>query len=312
MIYKTILLLFVLFTFSIASFQEVRIGRIDDYFSNKLTKEQLRTIIDEIEYTFESQLNTNIFDYSPNGKDIDILYVTPSKLEQKISKKMEKFALKQEKINEIKMLFPIKQKENDNLQNTYNEQTKIVNKKVQILNTYVREVNKKKNLSKDEYQKNRNYVDSEKKKIDLEIKEQKKIHRNLTKAFNSYNQKIFSYNNLINESNRLSSEIESMSSSFKKIRGKTFGEQNIIYKTYTKDGKVVKEKSIVDSMNKIEIYGFDNLKELKVVLAHEIAHLVGIPHVEAANALMNPILEKSQQDKLILTPADILNFKENF
>lgn len=312
MIYKTTFLLFVLVTFSFASFQEVRIGMIDNYFKDKLSEEQLRTIIDEIENTFESQLNTNIFDYSPNGKDIDILYVTPSKLEQKISKKMEKFSLKQEKINEIKISFPIKQKENDNLQNIYNEQTKIVNNKVELLNNYVREINKNKTLSKDEYLKNKNYFETEKKKIDLEVNEQKKIYRNLTKSFNSYNQKVFSYNNLINESNRLSREIESMSSSFKKIKGKTFGEQNITFKTYNKDGKIVKEKSIVNSMNKIEIYGFDNLNELKVILAHEIAHLVGVPHIEAKNALMNPILEKSQQNKLLLTHEDILNFKENF
>ena len=64
-------------------------------------------------------------------------------------------------------------------------------------------------------------------------------------------------------------------------------------------------------MNKIEIYGFDNLKQLKVVLAHEIAHLVGIPHIEVKNALMNPLLDKNQ-DELVLSSEDILNFKENF
>ena len=46
-------------------------------------------------------------------------------------------------------------------------------------------------------------------------------------------------------------------------------------------------------MNKIEIYGFDNKQELKVILAHEIAHLVGIPHINVKDALMNPILQKS-------------------
>jgi len=65
-------------------------------------------------------------------------------------------------------------------------------------------------------------------------------------------------------------------------------------------------------MTKIEIYGFDNLKQLKVVLAHEIGHLVGIPHIENKGALMNPIVQKNQEMNLSLTQDDIKAFKENF
>jgi CHASE3 domain sensor protein len=312
MIYKTIFSLLTLITFSFASFQEVRIGKIHDYYKDKISEQQLRTIIDEIEHTFESQLNMNIFDYSLNGKPIDILFETPSKLEEKIQKKMEKLNSKLEKIEELKIQFPKMKEELNSSQNSYNEQISILNKKVEELNEYVRNINKKANLSKDEYSKAQNYINIEKSKIDIESKKQKNLHRDLIKQFNSYNQKIFSFNNLVNDSNRISNEIESMNRNVKKIKGKTFGEENITIKTYYKDGKLVKEKTNSISMNKIEIYGFDNLKQLKVVLAHEIAHLVGIPHIEAKNALMNPILPKTQEEKLVLTAEDILNFKENF
>lgn len=312
MIYKTIFSLLTLITFSFASFQEVRIGKIHDYYKDKISEQQLRAIIDEIEHTFESQLNMNIFDYSLNGKPIDILFETPSKLEEKIQKKMEKLNSKLEKIEELKIQFPKMKEELNSSQNSYNEQISILNKKVEELNEYVRNINKKANLSKDEYSKAQNYINIEKSKIDIESKKQKNLHRDLIKQFNSYNQKIFSFNNLVNDSNRISNEIESMNRNVKKIKGKTIGEENITIKTYYKDGKLVKEKTNSISMNKIEIYGFDNLKQLKVVLAHEIAHLVGIPHIEAKNALMNPILPKTQEEKLVLTAEDILNFKENF
>ncbi|MBU0923423.1 matrixin family metalloprotease [bacterium] len=312
MIYKTIFLLLTFITFSFASFQEVKIGKIDNFYKDKISVEQLRTIIDEIENTFESQLNMNIFDYSQNGKPIDILFETTSKLEEKIQKKMERLNSKLEKIEELKILFPKMKDEMNNSQNSYNEQISILNKKVEELNEYVRNINKKANLSKDEYSKAQNYINIEKSKIDIESKKQKNLHRDLIKQFNSYNQKNFSFNNLVNDSNRISNEIESMNRNVKKIKGKTFGEENITIKTYYKDGKLIKEKTNSISMNKIEIYGFDNLKQLKVVLAHEIAHLVGIPHIEAKNALMNPILPKTQEEKLVLTAEDILNFKENF
>jgi CHASE3 domain sensor protein len=312
MIYKTIFSLLTLITFPFASFQEVRIGKIHDYYKDKISEQQLRTIIDEIEHTFESQLNMNIFDYSLNGKPIDILFETPSKLEEKIQKKMEKLNSKLEKIEELKIQFPKMKEELNSSQNSYNEQISILNKKVEELNEYVRNINKKTNLSKDEYSKIQNYINIEKSKIDIESKKQKNLHRDLIKQFNSYNQKIFSFNNLVNDSNRISNEIESMNRNVKKIKGKTIGEENITIKTYYKDGKLIKEKTNSISMNKIEIYGFDNLKQLKVVLAHEIAHLVGIPHIESPNALMNPVLDKTQEERLVLTAEDILNFKENF
>lgn len=65
-------------------------------------------------------------------------------------------------------------------------------------------------------------------------------------------------------------------------------------------------------MNKIEVYGFDSKNELKAILAHEITHLVGIPHIEVKDALMNPILQENQINLLSLSKSDIINFKKFF
>ena len=313
MIYKTILLLFIITNISFASFQEVRIGKIDNYYKDKISIQQLKTIIDEIEHTFESQLYMNIFDYSSTGKDINILFVNPSILERRILRKIEKSKIKKEKIRKIKEeYFPKKQEEINKLQNSFNTQTALVNKKSDELNSYIKKVNEKKTLSKNEYVKVQNYVKLEKEKILILVKEQRTRQKYLIKALNHHNQKINSYNNLTLGFNRLNNEIESMTSSFKKVKGKTFGQQEIIMKTYYKNGEKVNEKSFVNTMNKIEIYGFESLHQLKIVLAHEIAHLVGIPHIEVKNALMNPILQDYQNNELILTYDDLENFKKNF
>lgn len=313
MIIKKLLLFLVFVNFVFASFQEVRVGKIDNYYQDKLSSKQLQTIINEIEYTFESQLGKNIFDYSSTGKDIDILFVSPSKLEQRIQKKIEKSNIQKEKIRKIKAEYlPKKQEEINILQNKFNSQTTLVNKKSDEINAYIKKINEKKTLSNDEYLKAQNYVKVEKKNISILVIEQKKRQKDLIKALNHYNQKVNSYNNLVIQSNSLSNEIESMTRSFKKVKGKTFGQKEITMKTYYKDGKKVSEKNIVNSMNKIEIYGFENLHQLKVVLAHEIAHLVGIPHINVSNALMNPILQDNQNNELVLTYDDIENFKRNF
>ena len=221
MIYKTIFLISLLFNISFASYQEVRIGKIDDHYKDKLSEQQLKTIIDEIENTLETQLNINIFDYSSNGKPIDILYVPDSKLENDISKKIDKLNSKKEKLENLKAFFSIQKNEIDRLEESYTIQTNLVNNKVDILNNYIKEVNKQKSLDKNEYNRVQEYVKNERTKIDIDLKEQKKVKSNLTKTLNSYNQKVFSYNNLTREINTLVSEIESMTRSVKVINGRT-------------------------------------------------------------------------------------------
>ena len=283
------LYLFIFLSFNcFASYEQIKIGKIDDYYKDKISQQQLKNILDEIEETLETQLNMNIFDYSSNGKPIDILYVPDSKLQRDISKKIDK------------------------LEDSYTVQTNLLNKKVDILNNYIKEINKQKKLDKNEYNRVQEYVKNERTKIDIDLKEQKKVKSNLTKTLNSYNQKVFSYNNLTREINTLVSEIESMTRSVKVINGRTFGLQETTLKTIYKDGKMTQEKSVKTNMDKIEIYSFDSLSQLKVIIAHEIMHLVGVPHIEVNGALMNPLLQNNQLNKLALTKEDIESFKNNF
>jgi hypothetical protein len=308
-----LLYLFIIFSFNcFASYEQIRIGIIDDYYKEKISQQQLRAILDEIEQTLETQLNMNIFDYSSNGKAIDILYVPDSKLERDISKKIDKLNTKKKKLDFLNEFFSTQKVEIDKLEEFYTTQTNLLNKKVDILNNYIKEVNKQKSLDKNEYNRVQDYVKNERNKIDVDLKEQKKIKSNLTKTLNDYNQKVFSYNNLTREINILVSEIESMTRSVKKINGRTFGLQETTLKTIYKNGKMTQEKSVKTNMDKIEIYSFDSLSQLKVVIAHEIMHLIGVPHIEESGALMNPLLQNNQLNKLHLTKEDIENFKNNF
>lgn len=54
------------------------------------------------------------------------------------------------------------------------------------------------------------------------------------------------------------------------------------------------------------------MNQFKAVLAHEIAHLVGICHIEKQGALMNPILQSNQVVRMELTPDDIKAFNQVF
>ena len=312
MIYKTLLLCFLLFNYAYASLQEVRIGKIDRYYQDKINEDELRAIIDEIEEIFEAQLDMNLFDYSEAGKAIDILYLPASKLEKRINRKIKKLQSKKNKIKKFETSFAQKQEKIDRLKIYLKEKNRIMNKEIENYNAYIKEINQVKIKSKKEYNHLQKSVNKQTSKLDTKIKKLKKEERNLKKLTTSYNNKVIFYNASIGSFNRLKKEIESMNRSFKKVKGVTKSFSQITMKSIYKNGIQVKEKSIKNIMSKIEIYGFESLDDLKVVLAHEIGHLLGIPHINVKDALMNPILQEKQKNELFLTPADVLNFEEHF
>lgn len=295
-----------------AGFEKVRIGEISREYEDKITYSQLREIIDDIEKVFESQLGFNVFDYSNDGKPIHLTYLEPTLAQKRLERKINNFEKKKDKISKLKEFFPSKKLEIDTVQEEYNIQSKILNKKIENLNRYVREVNKIKQYPKKEYDEIKNYIKVKKDDIKKETKLKRKLASKLRKSLNQYNNKIHSFNNLVKQSQILANEIESLQRSLKVVKGRAFGQIQTIEKTYIKDGKKFKETTTQSSMDKIEIYSFENLDQLKAVLAHEIAHLVGIPHINDSNALMNPILQKNQEKDLFLTRDDIRNFNENF
>lgn len=311
MILKIALINLIFLTISFASFQKVKIGKIDDYYNDKITITQIENIVKEIEQIFESQLGFNVFDYSYDGKPIDILYLPPSQLEKRVKRKLAKLNKNIKKIEDLQDYFPNKKIEVDSLQKEYDLKSKYLNEKISDLNKYVKEANKKK-YTKQEYNEVKSYINSRKNDIKKDNSEKKSLERKLRRLVLQYNNKILKFNNLIRQSNYLSTEIESLNRNNKIVKGRTFGQKEITMKTYFKDGKKYKEKNVKNSMNKIEIYNFENINQLKAVIAHEIAHLVGIPHINEKGSLMHPILQKEQVEALYLSKWDLINFKENF
>jgi len=208
--------------------------------------------------------------------------------------------------------FSKKENEIDIFKKEIEAKNTVLNQKVKRYNDYIKEQNRNKVKTKKEYNSIQKEVKSRQLKLNIAIKKFKKDQARFKRLVLSYNNKGFSYNNSIREFMRLKKEVETMSRKFKKVKGVTIEAQEITLKTYTKNGKRVKERSINQIMNKIEIYGFDSLDELKAILAHEIVHLVGIPHINVKGALMNPILQKTQIEKFLLTEEDITNFNNYF
>jgi len=312
MIFKILFLTFFTINFLNAAIEEVRVGTIDNHYINKITKEKLRQILKEIEEELEFQVGFDLFNYAISGKPIDIVYMPPLKLEKKIDSEIKKLNKKKIKIDNLRIFFPEEQKRINTYQDSLTKFASHINEMTKSLNSYIETTNKRRDYTSAEYKNVQLFVNTKKSRIEREVKNLRKERRVLRRMIDSYNKKIYQMNRLVNEYNLLSNQIMRMNRSITKVKGKTFGIEEVLLKTYYKDGKKVEEKNITNSMTKIEIYGFETNEKLKAILAHELMHLVGIPHINEQNALMHPILQDSQLQKLFLTEADIRNIKNNF
>ena len=220
------------------------------------------------------------------------------------------------------------------------KQEQILNQKIEDRNKFIRKVNQKNKrgqLTKADYQEISKVEKKLVQKIRLQEQKTKKVlqnynrlikiynqkvmlfhksfEKNYNKIQNSYNRKIALYNSYIIDYNKVVVSTESIRRNLNKVKvmGKTFGESEIDIMSFYENGRKVKTTRVTNTtMNKIEIYGFKNLNGLKVVLAHELLHLVGVPHINIKGALMHPLLQKEQLEKLELTKQDIQNIKKNF
>ena len=292
-----------------ATYENIKVGKIDSYYKNYLNETILRNIIKEVEIDLEKQLRRDLFNYSNFGKPIDILYLPPSKIELKINENIKKYELLKNKADILKkdiqkneeIIFP---KERELL-----KEGELLNRRVENLNNFIKVQNKRKNINKEEHIQINKIINDEKKSIDIKKRDFKSNQNKFNKLINEHNKFINEYNKYISTLNKISNDIESLNRNYKKTKGKAFGMVETTTKTIIKNGRVNKEYSYKRTWEKIEIYGFESLNELKVIIAHEILHLLGASHVEKKGALMNPVLQKNQLEKLQLTKYDIEHLK---
>ena len=309
---KSLFLIFVFTTIVNAEFQKIRIGKIDERYADKITKEELRVIIDEIELFFETQLSFNVFDYAEDGKPIDILYISPSQKKQELLKNTQNMKTIK---NSLNALDPDIQKQKHFLEMTKQKLQKeytLLNVAIDKLNTYIAEIDaNKQNFTQREYNQHINSISLKKEQISSKQESLQQENITYENELEKLKEKLLKYNQLAETYNTISRDTEKLSSSFSEVKGITKGVIHSEIITQTEGDQTIKQIKSTE-MNKIEVYDFENTDLLKVILAHEIGHLVGVEHIQTKGALMHPIIQEEQKKNLSLTFDDIQAFYEAF
>lgn len=251
-----------------------RIGKIDPEFN--LTKEEVLKYATEAANIWNNGLGEKVLEYSETGKVvIDFKYDERQRetIEKNIlaEKRKEKALILENKLKDLNT----EKEKLKNVQSNFEKDWDIFKSKLENYNNEVTRTNKEGGANDYDYQKlNQDKDKLESSKFELETR-----NKSIENYVVTLNTSVKSYNDLVAEANALVKELN-------KNVGKNF-EQGV----YTN--------------NKITLYEYKDIVNLKRLMAHELGHALKMKHTKNSASIMHYL---NSDEKFVLTKEDILEY----
>lgn len=253
-----------------------KIGEIDPRFN--LTHQQLLELTEQAADIWHLGTNKELFIYDPAAQlTINLVYDERQANSQARTKELDRIEGSKSVIDKERT----KLRELEAQLHHYKRQIEILESnyqaKVEIYNQWVNSVNANRQANLPETIKQLEY---QKEKLKSE-------HVLLRQQIDFFNAKVDEVNNLVNAINSMSDQINQSVDYF-----------NTRFKPYQFDKGVFNGRTI-------NIYEFHSINDLRLTLAHELGHGLGIVHTNDPESLMYPYMEKQNLDNFSLKAADV-------
>lgn len=256
-----------------------QIAEIDPRFG--ISEDEVKIALEESSSKWSQVINRSVAEYSDTGDiRVDLVYDNRQKLfDDEISFK-EKIRTKEREIRSLESIHDRLNRKFTKEETNFKEQEKEFRTELDSFNDWVKERNENGGFLESEVSQYNNRKDE----IELSRKRLQDRSNELNTLSNRLNEKVDELNTLIDEKNRL---VDLYNDKFS-------GEKNFIQGQYKRNGN---DETIV-------VYQFKDRRELRLVLAHEIGHALGIGHVSNNEAVMYDHTKDQNKEKLQLTEDD--------
>lgn len=256
-----------------------RLGDIDSRFD--ITRDQLTKVLREVEILWGTALDRQLLDYQKDGKvAVHLIYSEDqqrTEAEQALAKRIrdqkEYIEVLEDEYKDLKYRFEARHSDYKKIATAYNKKAE----------TYyrLRSKGQDKEVTSQLYKR---LEKMEKEVNDLKSEIERK-EENLELLRQRTNAKSRQLNTLIDQQNQLVTRYNRRFSEAKKFN----------------QGRYIKK----GDEERINIFQFGNMAQLKVVLAHEAGHALGLDHVKNPKSIMHAIMEEQDIFNLSLTDEDV-------
>lgn len=256
------------------------IGSFDTHFG--ITREKFLKTVQESEIIWEQKPDNNLFEYKLGSKfKINLIFDERQAKTIEADRSKDEIEGSRAEYDSIVENYKILAASHDKLLNDYNIQAAAFEANLNDYNRRVNEINNKGGATPQEAR---------------ELEEEKKI---LESERNNLNRQRSILNNRASELNSLGDTINTLGQKLNinvDVHNQLFGEaREFDQGEYRGD--------------EINIYQFDGIGELRLVLAHEFGHALGIEHVENSESIMYYLMEKQDIKTPVLSPEDFSALK---
>lgn len=253
-----------------------RIGTIDPRFN--ITTEQALQLAQQAADIWQQGSMKSLFIYDSNAKlSINLIYderqaeSTARKQEIKVIENSRQYTnSEQDKVKQLDAQLSQAKQALDQYQANYQNKVNQYNQMIQALN-----------------QAQSNLTETARQQLDQDKQQLQKEQFELQQQINLFNQKVAQLNQQVNTANSINQQFNQSVDQFnQRFQPRQF------------------DKGVFDG-REINIYEFESNDDLRLTIAHELGHALGLQHNQDPKALMFPIMKEQDLAHFKLTPADL-------
>lgn len=257
-----------------------RVGNIDERFS--ITKDEVAGLMEEVAEIWSDAADTTVIEYDESGEiSVNLVYAEEQQLSDRERQHRDRLEHEEFSITVLENEYQRMNREYETAVQQYDEDSRELQQSINRLNQWVRQKNEQGGFNEEDLKQfERRKAEIEQVKSDLAQRERmlKQKSAELSEKITFLNQKVKAKNRLVDEYNR----------EFTGIRKFTQGAYE-----WTNNSRT------------INIFHFLDKDELRLVIAHEMGHALGIGHVQNPESVMHELMESQNQRDLELTDEDI-------
>lgn len=265
--------------FSCSELLTIGIGDIDSRFS--VDHDELQTAIENVAQLWSDTIGMPIVEYSEVADiSVHLIYAEQQEMTDQEREFRDRLQNERVRIDGMEREYENKNFEYEQELLQYEVEMSNLQRRIDRLNMWVRVNNEAGGFDEDDLRQ----FDYRKAEVDRKRQELSRTQLRLSRESDEINQMINNLNEQINRKNEL---VDQYNITFSGARRFTQGS----YEWNEKDRSIF-------------IYQFTDINELKLVLAHEVGHALGVEHVSNAKSVMYPTMGSQQWEHLELTEED--------